>query len=934
MKHAPHSTSAARGRQRRHSLLGAGLASAALLCGTLPAGAHATTLAASLAAASDAAAPGQAAAGFVPTTLTLHSGRNNQQLGTHLNTGACDFDGDGSGDVTATGALALGGEDFVDMAAQRRRDGHADSLTDLPQWTGWTTDGTTGFTCAGDVNGDGHDDLVEVPAANARVVSVEHSAGTRNSSGRLEQNRVRRYTFPNGTSRLGEKVLAPAGDLDGDGAGEVMLSQHTATTSAGATGRLWVLAGVSAPTVPGSLEAVAVSGPDAPSDRVALVVDGPAGDRLGAAVALGDVTGDGLDDLAVAAESGTVWLLHGQARGEGTARHVDLGDLSAADGRVWATGATGVSSLAVGDVTGDDLPDLVLGLGADLTSDGGVAVLSGSADTTPVTVDVAAGTVRDASQPRGYLVRAERAGDALGHSVAVPGDLDGDGRDDLLVGAPGHDPVDPATGQRSTDTGAAYVLAGRAGGEALALSTLTSAQGHRIDGTRGAAQAADRPSRFGTRVAAVGDVDGNAHVDLAISAPGRSEHATYRQGAVVVALRGEVDALLQTSIARRHGDDGIAVRDGAVLKASDVLDVRANLRLRTQQGVAGAVEFTVDGVERARATSAVSAPHRAFAFAEGLQVSEVGEHVIGARSRAVPGSRGRAEAPEVTVLVTDSTRTVLAGKGRELVVSVVSAVAGTPVADGTVDVTAADGTVVARDVALTQGRATLVLPDGTPRTGTTVTYSGRRTTFAGEDVQLLGPSSATAAAPSAPRAALTLKGASYGTSVAATLSFDRTVSTTAHVHVDGTRVQSVEVAGSSARFTLPRTLAVGTHDVRVTTVADEDAASATASGRVQVSKVSTGKLRASAAKFRAGTRPVVKIVVPRSSDGSWPVGRVTVKVAGKKHTATLTAARKGKVSIKVAKRRSATKATVSFAPRSPATHTAPKKVVVKVRPKG
>lgn len=924
MKHSRTTTS--------HTVFGSGLLCAGLLVTALPVSAHASVVAAELTTATTSSAP----AGFVPTTLTLHGGRNDQQLGSRLNSGVCDVDGDGTGDVTAVGAVALGGADHLDMAAHRRAQGNADALTDLPQWTNWTTDGTAGFTCAGDVNADGFDDLVEVTGPNARVLAVEQSAGTRNTAGRLQQNRVRRVTFPTGTTRLGERALGAAGDVNGDGAGDVLVSQHTASTAGRqGNGRVWVLAGASGPTVPSSVSSVTVSAQDNSGAPVALVIDGPTGAGLGTAVALGDVTGDGLDDLAVASSAGDVWLVRGRTPAvDGSARHLDLADLDPSDGALWVTGAAGLNALSSGDLDGDGAADLVLGLGADLAGSGGVAVVSGLPRATSARVDVVAGTVADAAGPRGHVIRAERPGDALGHSVAVLGDLDGDGRDDLVVGAPGHDPLDPVTGARSTDTGAAYVLAGRGGSQVLELAALTPVQGHRIDGARGEQQAAGRPSRFGTAVAAAGDVDGNGHLDLAISAPGRSDHVSYRQGAVTIALRGEVGAQLGLAVSRRHGDDGIPVADGAVLAASDVLDVRANLRLKTAQGVVGEVRFTVDGATLARATATPSAPHRSFGLAEELQITEVGEHVLVAHSDAVEGRRGMATSTARTFLVTDRTSTEVTGSGRTLEITVVSAVAGTPVTAGTVTVTAADGSVLAQNLALDEGTARVELPAGQPRTGVKAVYSGHVVTFDGADVTLLHGSEHEIAAPDAVRATLELTNTRHGRAASGTLVLDRAVTAQAEVLVDGKKVGAVAVDSSRTALVLPRTLGVGTHRVEVRTAGTPDEPAFSATAQVVVAKIASGALKASSTKFRKGTRPVVKVTVKRSADGAWPVGRVTVKVGGKKHTASLSAQRKGKVSVKVGKRRSAAKATVSFTPSSAATRSTPSKVTVKLRPRG
>jgi hypothetical protein len=77
----------------------------------------------------------------------------------------------------------------------------------------------------------------------------------------------------------------------------------------------------------------------------------------------------------------------------------------------------------------------------------------------------------------GFQINGEAANDVSGISVASAGDVNGDGFDDLIIGALGADPND-------TDTGASYVVFGAAGGfePNLNLSALNGANGFQING--------------------------------------------------------------------------------------------------------------------------------------------------------------------------------------------------------------------------------------------------------------------------------------------------------------------------------------------------------------------------------------------------------------------------------------------------------------------
>lgn len=110
-------------------------------------------------------------------------------------------------------------------------------------------------------------------------------------------------------------------------------------------------------------------------------------------------------------------------------------------------------------------------------------------------------------------------GDQLGLSVAAAGDVNGDGVDDVILGAPGADP------SGRTDAGSAYVIFGGGSGPAD-LGNLGS-RGFRIDG----------PAAFGkagTRVAAAGDLNGDGRADLMLTAPRLPVEGTDSNGKVFV----------------------------------------------------------------------------------------------------------------------------------------------------------------------------------------------------------------------------------------------------------------------------------------------------------------------------------------------------------------------------------------------------------------
>ena len=246
-------------------------------------------------------------------------------------------------------------------------------------------------------------------------------------------------------------------------------------------------------------------------------------DRFGGSVAsVGDLDGDGVADLAVGASSdddggsarGAVWVLFLNA--DGTVRAHQK--ISSTEGGF--TGALddfdqfGQSVASMGDLDGDGVADLAVGVNRD--DDGGVErgavwVLFLDAD----------GTVRahqKISSTEGGFTGTLDDYDRFGRSIASVGDLDGDGVADLAVGATGDD------GDGGYDRGAVWVLFLNADGTVKAHQKISSTEG-------GFTGALDPNDYFGTSVASTGDGDGVR--DLAVGATGDDDGGSSR-GAVWV----------------------------------------------------------------------------------------------------------------------------------------------------------------------------------------------------------------------------------------------------------------------------------------------------------------------------------------------------------------------------------------------------------------
>ncbi len=260
------------------------------------------------------------------------------------------------------------------------------------------------------------------------------------------------------------------------------------------------------------------------SDTMGGLAGGPLrnGDEFGySAASLGDLDGDGITDLAVGARNdndggidrGAVWILFMNTDGTvGSSQKIS--NLSGGfTGVLDDLDNLGSALAALGDLDGDAIEDLAVG--ARFDDDGGlnrgaVWILFLNAD----------GTVKShqkISNIEGGFAGVLDDSDQFGMSLASPGDLDGDGNPDLAVGANLDD-------DGGVNEGAVWILFLDADGTVKSHQKISSTAG----GFGGLLDSADQ---FGTSLAALEDLDGDAVVDLAVGAVGDDDGGNLR-GAV------------------------------------------------------------------------------------------------------------------------------------------------------------------------------------------------------------------------------------------------------------------------------------------------------------------------------------------------------------------------------------------------------------------
>mgnify|MGYP002622607842 CR=1 FL=1 len=285
------------------------------------------------------------------------------------------------------------------------------------------------------------------------------------------------------------------------------------------------------------------------------------GDSFGSALAVGDFDRDGCADLAIGVSEefsgrarhdrdghGVVHVLYGSPHGLGRARTLDVRDL----GRRPGTDRFG-AALAAGDLDGDGDDELAVGA-PGLAGGGGVAVfgLSGRR------VD---GTGMLITKRTRWVRRKALQTDQFGAALAA-GDFDGDGRDELAIGAPGEG--EPRFG---------------AGGVTV-VSPAARRAAHFTQDTPGMRGRSERWDGYGAALAA-GDFDGDGRDDLAIGVPGEGvtplqRGMDYGDGAVSVlygsrrGLTTARDELWTQEVGSIKGRARYYDRFGSALAAADL----------------------------------------------------------------------------------------------------------------------------------------------------------------------------------------------------------------------------------------------------------------------------------------------------------------------------------------------------------------------------
>jgi len=345
---------------------------------------------------------------------------------------------------------------------------------------------------AGDVNGDGYADVIVgapfydagQPDEGAAFVFLGGASGIASANpstvgvAQLESNQLNALF---GTS------VAAAGDVNGDGYADIIVGANLYDAGQTNEGAAFVFLGSASGIASGN-----------PLTAAARLEGNAASAQLGFSVAgAGDVNGDGYADVIVGAPTyvgeGAAFVFLGSASG------IANGNPFTAATQLVSNQASvqlGWSVAGAGDVNGDGYSDVIVGapLYDDFPADEGAAfVFLGSAS------GIASGSQTAAAA----RLESDQANSGFGRSVAVSGDVNGDGYADVIVGAPSYD-----SGQM--DEGAAFIFLGS--GSGIANGNPTTPGVARLESDQASAL-------FGYSVAGAGDVNGDGFSDVIAGAP-------------------------------------------------------------------------------------------------------------------------------------------------------------------------------------------------------------------------------------------------------------------------------------------------------------------------------------------------------------------------------------------------------------------------------
>ena len=419
---------------------------------------------------------------------------------------------------------------------------------------------------AGDINGDGFADVI-VGAWGADTAGTRSGAayvvfGT--SAGWGPNLQLSSLNGSNGFQINGQAgsiagwSVSSVGDVNGDGLSDVIIGAPEALKYGISSGAAYVVFGKTAGFSP-ELNLSTLNG----TNGFSISGNVPSS-QVGAAVSsAGDVNGDGFGDLLVGSPSynnAAGYLVFGKQASFGA--NIDLGSLNGSNGARFnpVPFNYGGQVSAAGDVNGDGFDDFIINdpwSGPNQTSVS--YVVFGRSSGFPAVFDFAS-----LNGANGFSITGGAASTLFGFSSAPAGDINGDGFDDLIFGA-------PLAGFNGQESGSSYVVFGKASGFAATLnvSSLNGTNGFRIDGEAVS-------DRSGGRVSGAGDFNADGFADLIVGAQGADPNGPS-SGASYVVFGDDAGFAPILKLSSLDGNNGFKIIGEAALDDSGVVSAAGDV---------------------------------------------------------------------------------------------------------------------------------------------------------------------------------------------------------------------------------------------------------------------------------------------------------------------------------------------------------------------
>ena len=386
---------------------------------------------------------------------------------------AGDVNGDGIDDVVI-GAVYADPNGLIDAGSSYVVFGSTSgfaptlNLSDLNGANGFTINGIaegnqTGNSVSGigDINGDGIDDLVisalyadpnNLDNAGSAYVVFGKQGGFSANFNLSELNGTNGFTI-NGIAEGNETSVSVsgAGDFNGDGIDDLIIGASSADPNGNNSGSSYLIFGSEEGFAP-TLNLSTLDGTNG------FAINGAnAYDFAGKVSAAGDVNGDGFDDLIIGAYgangfAGASYVVFGSA--QPLPPSFNLSELNGTNGfainGITAGNFTGFSVSGAGDFNGDGIDDLIIGAPFTNNAAGQSYIVFGSQGGFSASINLS-----ELDGTNGFALNGVNAYDFSSISVSAAGDINGDGLDDLIIGASYADP------NGNTNAGSSYVIFGR-----------------------------------------------------------------------------------------------------------------------------------------------------------------------------------------------------------------------------------------------------------------------------------------------------------------------------------------------------------------------------------------------------------------------------------------------------------------------------------------